>query len=425
MYHEHEARAWAPSVVWRDKVAQVDVELVLGAVVLLGLALWSADASARPLVDVPFDLGPVLVLLAAAATLPRARLGLGRGMRTVSFDATGAVLILAAVLLRPEWFPVVALAASLRSERWRTVLNTCVRTIAIACAAIVFHSYVALFATVHQVGFDVQRVVELGLAGLTLAGVEAVLYRRHLRGVDDLAGDVPGLVRMGMLRDAPAIALGCVSVVLLTSVGPASVLLALPLAAVVATSLRDHERLLESTRDHKTNLLTFAGFRPQAGAEIARARRHDRPLVMLVMDLDGLKSVNTALGFLAGESVIRTLGRVLRETMREEDLVSRIGGDEFGLLLPDTDLEGGLAFAERLREAVASTPLMDGRPALHRTASIGLATLSTHDTLDTLLDRADRGLRLAKEQGRDRVVVMGPQAAARGNGSGADGSACG
>lgn len=423
MYHEHEARAWAPSVVWRDKVAQVDVELVLGAVLLLGVALWSADAGARPIVDVPFDLGPVLVLLAAAATLPRARLGIGRGMRTVSFDATGAVLILAAVLLRPEWFPVVSLAASLRSERWRTVLNTCVRTIAIAAAAVVFHSYVALFATVHQVGFDVQRVVELGLAGLTLAVVEAALYRRHLRGVDDLAGDVPGLVRIGMLRDAPAIALGCVSVVLLTSAGPASILLAVPLAALVATSLRDHERLLESTRDHKTNLLTFAGFRPQAGAELARARRHDRPLVMLVMDLDGLKSVNTALGFLAGESVIRTLGRVLRETMREEDLVARIGGDEFGLLLPDTDLDGGLAFAERLREAVAATPLMDGgRPALHRTCSIGLATLSTHDTLDTLLDRADRGLRLAKEQGRDRVVVMGPQPA---RGAGTEDSACG
>jgi diguanylate cyclase (GGDEF)-like protein len=423
MYHEHEARAWAPSVVWRDKVAHVDVELVLGAVVLMGLALWSADAAAVPLVDVRFDLGPVLVLLAAAATLPRARLGVGRGLRTVTFDATGAVLLLAAVLLRPEWIPVVALAASLRSERWRTVLNTCVRTIAVASAAIVFHAYVALFATVH-VGFDVQRVVELVLAGVTLAVVEAVLFRRHLRAVDQLGGDVPGLVRVAMLRDAPAIALGCVSVVLLTAVGPATVLLVVPLAALVATSLRDQERLLESTRDHKTNLLTFQGFRPQAAAEIARARRHDRPLVMLVMDLDGLKSVNTALGFLAGESVIRTLGRVLRETMREEDLVSRIGGDEFGLLLPDTDLEGGLAFAERLRHAVATTPLMDGgRPPLHRTASIGLATLSTHDTLETLLDRADRGLRLAKEQGRDRVVVMGPQAAVRG--TDVDGSACG
>lgn len=423
MYHEHEARAWAPTVVWRDKIAPVDVEVVLGAVVLLGIALWSADAGAVPVVHVPFDLGPVLVLLAAAATLPRARLGIGRGLRTVTFDATGAVLLLAAVLLRPEWFPVVALAASLRTERWRTVLNTSVRTIAVACAAIVFHSYVALFSTVGGVASDVEVVVELILAGVTMAVVEAVLYRRHLRSVDDLGGDVPGLVRIGMLRDAPAIALGCVAVVLATMAGPATLLLVVPLAALVATSLRDHERLLESTRDYKTNLLTFQGFRPQAAAELARARRHDRPLVMLVMDLDGLKSVNTALGFLAGESVIRTLGRVLRETMREEDLVARIGGDEFGLLLPDTDLEGGLAFAERLRHAVATTPLMDGsRPPLHRTASIGLATLSSQDTFETLLDRADRGLRKAKAEGRDRVVVMGPQPTRP---TGTDESACG
>ncbi|HET7899832.1 MAG TPA: GGDEF domain-containing protein [Candidatus Nanopelagicales bacterium] len=421
MYHEHEARVWATRVAWRDKVAHVDIELVLGAVVLLGLALWSADASAMPIVHVPFELGPVAVLLAAAATLPRARLGIGRGERTITFDATGAVLLSAAVLLRPEWFPLVALAASLRAERWRTVLNTCVRTTAIAAAAIVFHSYVALFATVTSVRSDVQHAAELVLAGVTIAVVEAVLYRRHLRAVDDLAEDASRMMRAGMLRDAPSIALGCVSVVLLT-VGPVMLLLVVPLAGLVAASLRDQEKLHESVRDYKTGLLSMQGFGPQAGAELARARRHGRPLVMLFMDLDGLKSVNTALGFLAGESVIRTLGDILRENRREEDLVARVGGDEFALLLPDTDLAGGLAFAERLRAAVAATPLnATGTTALHRTASVGLATLSPNDSLEDLMDRADRGLRRAKEQGRNRVVVMGPQPARLGT----DDTVCG
>jgi diguanylate cyclase (GGDEF)-like protein len=411
MYHEHEARVWAPDVTPLRRIAAADVELVVGALVMLAVSLGLHDgtvsAAAFPL---GIEAGPLLVVAAAAATLPKARLGLWRGEQTIKFDATGIVLLLAAVMLRPEWLPLVALASSLSASRWRVMLNTCVRTIALTTTAIAFQSlhqaYGALI-THQQQWDDVARASALVAAGTTLVLVEALLYRRHLSAVDDISDDLPGLVRLAVYRDAPAVALGSVAAVLLT-VSPASLLLLVPLVGLVVKSVNDHERLLESTRDHKTGLLTLSGFKPQARAEIARARRVQSSVVVLMVDLDGLKAVNTMLGFLAGESVIRRMGGVLRETARESDLVARFGGDEFGLLLPDTSVRGGRAFAERLRQSVADARFVDGQPAHETTASIGMAVLTASDDVDEIIGRADRALRQAKASGKNQVVVMGP-----------------
>ena len=407
MYHAHEAAMLPAQAGLGERIKAFDLDLAVAAVAALGVALVVLPTGVPGLaVRSPLDLGPLLVVAAAAATLPRARLGVGRGESTVVFDATGSVLLAAALLLRPEWFPLVALAASLRGPVARVVLNTCVRTIALCASALIFHAAIDDVART-SLAPSTAQVVGLVAAGVTLIVVEALLFRHHLRG-EDGAERVEGVTRIAFYRDAPAVALGCVALVLLTTT-PTAVVLLVPVLGLVVRSLRDQERLLLSVYDHKTGLLTSVGFRPQAVGELARARRHGRPLVLLMMDLDGLKSVNTLLGFLAGESVIRTMGRVLREQVRAEDVVARLGGDEFGLLLPDTDLDGGVAFAERLRAAIASTPLTDGTPPVHRTASIGLAVLSAHDDLTSLLNRADHGLRQAKAGGRDQVVVMGPR----------------
>jgi diguanylate cyclase (GGDEF)-like protein len=309
-----------------------------------------------------------------------------------------------AVLLTPAWFPLVALASSLRQETWRTVLNTCVRTAAVCAAAVTYQASMVLMSgwTWQQ---DVPRVVALALAGFALMGTEMALYRRHLTADATMADLLPGIYRAATLRDAPAVAIGCLACVLL-AISPVSLVLMVPVVGLVVGSLRDQERLIESRRDAKTGLLSMFGFRPQANAEIARAERYQRPLSLLMLDMDGLKSVNTLLGFLAGESVIHSMGRVLRDAMRTEDVVARLGGDEFALLLPDTDLEGAVAFGERLRSVISRTPLVPGDQPVFRTASIGLAQLAPGDTLDSLLDRADAGLRRAKQEGKNRIVVM-------------------
>ncbi len=348
----------------------------------------------------------MLTVAAAAATLVRSRFGDGRGLRTITFDASGIVLMASAVLLTPAWFPLVALASSLRPETWRTVFNTCVRTLAVCAAAIVYQATTTLLpATVAPE--DVGRVVALALAGLALMGTEMIVYRRHLATIEAMTGMLPGLYRAATLRDAPAIALGCVGCVLV-ALSPVSVVLMVPLVGLVVRSLRDQERLIESRRDFKTGLLSMFGFRAQGEAEVARAGRYQHPLSLLMLDLDGLKTVNTLRGFLAGESVIASIGRLLRENMRSEDVVARLGGDEFALLLPETDSAGAHAFAERLREVIATTPLVPGDDPVFQTASIGLAELVPGESLDSLLDRADSALRRAKHEGKDRVVAAGP-----------------
>jgi len=410
MYHEHEATLWTANAGGLPRIRLGDVELVAVTAVVLGATLWFHDDTLTgPPPSIAVALGPLLTVAAAAATLVRARLGNARAVRAVTFDATGIALMLAAVLLTPEWFPLVALASSLRAETWRTVLNTCVRTTAVCAAAVSYQGAMSVL-TRTTINAEASRVLSLIVAGIALTLVEVLVYRRQLRQADELGESAPGLVTAAVFRDAPAIALGCVACVLL-AFSPTALLLLFPLVGLIVRSLRDHERLLAAGRDHKTGLLSFTGFRPQAQAEIGRAARHSRPMALLMMDLDGMKSVNTALGFLAGESVISSMGRVLRETTRAEDLVSRVGGDEFCLLLPDTDTTGAMAVADRIRVAIETTPLTDGKPPVHRTASIGLAMLRSGEDLDTLIERADQGLRIAKREGRNRVILMEPVAA--------------
>lgn len=409
MYHDHD-RLSVPSAEHHvPRVRGVDVDLVVGALVVLGLTVRLLDgrlADADP--AGVGTLGPLLAVAAAAATLYRARWGRGRGARTISFDASGVVLIATSVLLPPAWFPLVALAASLDADRRRAALNTCVRTIAVCVAALTFQAY-AGFLPQLPVAPGTARVVELLVAAAALLLTEVALLRRHLRLSDSLGDDVHGLLAAAVHRDAPALSLGAVACVLL-AVSPTAVLLLVPLVLLVVRGLRDQEALLDAGLDAKTGLLRLETFLPLAEAEVARARRHRRPLALLMLDLDGMKSVNTRYGHPEGERVIEALGGLLTGAMRTEDVVARYGGDEFTLLLPDTDVAGATVLADRVRTVIGSSVLLPVDPPVRRTASVGVAALLPGDTLDSLIARADLGLRRAKAEGRDRVVLVEPAA---------------
>jgi diguanylate cyclase (GGDEF)-like protein len=138
-------------------------------------------------------------------------------------------------------------------------------------------------------------------------------------------------------------------------------------------------------------------------ATVAGARRHDRTLSVALLDIDRFKSVNDRYGHAAGDTVLREVAKRLTAHLREEDLAARWGGEEFLLLMPDTD--DGVTACERLRKAIADDPILlpDGTP-LNVTASFGTAQWAPGEDPEALVARADKALYAAKESGRNRVV---------------------
>jgi diguanylate cyclase len=131
--------------------------------------------------------------------------------------------------------------------------------------------------------------------------------------------------------------------------------------------------------------------------EMARARRTAAPLCLAIVDIDYFKAYNDAHGHLAGDGMLRDCAEAWDSELRGEDTIVRYGGEEFLVLLPNCGLEQAAGTVERLRAAT-----VDGQ-----TCSAGLACWDFNESIDDLLDRADKALYIAKESGRDRLVCSG------------------
>jgi diguanylate cyclase (GGDEF)-like protein/putative nucleotidyltransferase with HDIG domain len=187
------------------------------------------------------------------------------------------------------------------------------------------------------------------------------------------------------------------------------------LVGVLAGLLHDRaerliERLADAARtDALTALLNRRGFEERIDTELARASRSGRPLTVVVGDLDHFKRINDRFGHRVGDRTLQRFAAVAGGVKRRIDDLARIGGEEFALVLPDTDEHGGFLVAERLRRAVRD----DGLAAdAHVTVSFGIASCPRHAaTSEQLLHCADQALYLAKQLGRDRSVIFSDQVA--------------
>jgi diguanylate cyclase (GGDEF)-like protein len=147
--------------------------------------------------------------------------------------------------------------------------------------------------------------------------------------------------------------------------------------------------------------------------EVARAARDGTTLVALMLDIDHFKRVNDSWGHAAGDTVLTEIAHRIESQVRASDIAARYGGEEFVILLPATDAASGRRLAERVRSAIAASPVVvDDRTTVEITASIGIATVAPErnykdfKTLgDSLIARADVALYQAKSAGRDRVAV--------------------
>jgi diguanylate cyclase (GGDEF)-like protein len=140
--------------------------------------------------------------------------------------------------------------------------------------------------------------------------------------------------------------------------------------------------------------------------EIVRSERYRRPLSIILLDIDHFKTVNDTHGHLAGDRVLQAVANGARETIRSVDILIRWGGEEFVVLLPETDLEAALLTAERLRAAIAEIRIKVPNEELSVTASIGVTRKDENTPdLETFIARADQALYIAKYKGRNQVAT--------------------
>jgi diguanylate cyclase (GGDEF)-like protein len=161
----------------------------------------------------------------------------------------------------------------------------------------------------------------------------------------------------------------------------------------------------QAVTDELTGLANRRRFLTQLDAEVARSRRSGSPLAIVLSDLDDFKQVNDKSGHEAGDRALRAFADILREAVRDVDLPVRLGGEEFAVLLPDTDLAGAANLAERIRSALESAEIESDADRIHVTASFGVSCFPLAVAAEDLLVDADRRLYDAKRRGKNRVEV--------------------
>lgn len=185
--------------------------------------------------------------------------------------------------------------------------------------------------------------------------------------------------------------------------------------AMALIELRAHERLLSNSverleylasTDALTGLLNRRVLFERLDAEIERSRRYESPLSLVLIDLDHFKAVNDVYGHQGGDAVLTAVGELINTSKRSLDIAARYGGEELCILLPQTSVEGGYAFAETLCRRISELSIEYSGQTLSVTASLGVASTGIAAlTSKQLLELADSALYAAKRHGRNRVVL--------------------
>jgi diguanylate cyclase (GGDEF)-like protein len=174
--------------------------------------------------------------------------------------------------------------------------------------------------------------------------------------------------------------------------------------------------------DALTGLHNRRYFHETLGREVARAHRYGRRLALVVFDLDDFKAINDRIGHLAGDGVLAEVAERVRSVVRSADVACRVGGDEFGIILPESTLADAEQLSHRMQAAVASRPIGDAGTLQ---LSAGAAELRSEDDATKFFERADDALYRAKESGKAEVVAAGPTEASRSEANNVAGRAIG
>jgi diguanylate cyclase (GGDEF)-like protein len=337
-----------------------------------------------------------------AANIDRADLAIAAGAfagYAVAIAALCAVRDRVVGQAREHLAALVELDASI--ERARGVREVLDALSGHVCERLGFHRAAAVLATEGPLGPMAARVLRTGSSSLK-------------RSLDDdrLGGLLPGAVNVVMV---PIGADGAQDGVLAAEWGPrrrarirTMTLRTLEQEAVHASLALRHRALLDeveqlATRDHLTGLANRRLLEETLALEVPRSARAERPVSLLMFDVDHFKAVNDAHGHPAGDALLRTVADALARRTKASDLAARLGGDEFAVVLPDCSASDAVRVAERVRAA-----FVQAADPLAVTLSAGVATIPDHARVaDELVVAADAALYAAKRAGRDRTMVAG------------------
>ena len=205
--------------------------------------------------------------------------------------------------------------------------------------------------------------------------------------------------------DVEAMNAGALDYLVKGEISPKSLERSIRYALKLGDTLAQLHRL--ATRDELTGLLNRREFDRILAEESERAQRFGSPLALIMADIDFFKKINDKHGHQGGDCVLREVARRLEKQIRSVDRVARFGGEEFALILVQSDTVGGVPLAERLRESIRSTPFdVGGSEPIAVTLSLGIASIPRNAVnASDLLQAADRALYSSKAAGRDRVTV--------------------
>ena len=171
--------------------------------------------------------------------------------------------------------------------------------------------------------------------------------------------------------------------------------------------MANQELLQLASTDPLTHVYNRRHFFTQSNTEFARAKRYDRELSVIMLDIDDFKTVNDRYGHAAGDMALISLAECCRSVIRESDIIGRLGGEEFAICCPEADLEGAKVIAERIRTRCENVLLNHQDNAFCITVSLGVTRMINSDNhLEALMHRADKLLYRAKDQGRNCAIAV-------------------
>ena len=289
--------------------------------------------------------------------------------------------------------------------RWKRVLYPCS-----ALALLIFHSARFSHAAPNELVILMSTIIALfsvAMAWILLRPGAGHSLLRRIIGVNDLLF----AAAMGY-RAYTGIAHGHLAVFAPGAVQSATYLAGYLLLIVngfgfllLCKEKDDQKMALLATIDSLTGLVNRRAFFERTDSARLLATRLRSPIALMMMDIDHFKRLNDRFGHATGDEALCVFAATARQALRDHDIMGRLGGEEFALVLPGTDLEGAVQAAERLRQAVAAAVLPTSGGQYGMTISIGVVVIDPNEHINSALARADHALYAAKSGGRDRVAI--------------------